>query len=140
MNRAIQAAITIVARPVSETIRNQRSVPAKTGHSRASRKMPAFTMVAECRYAETGVGAAMAWGSQKWKGNWADLVKAPIRIRIRAGPKSGDARTWSPRRMISLSSYEPAISPSISMPAISASPPPPVTISAMRAPWRESGR
>ena len=43
----------------------------------AIRKVPALTMVAECKYALTGAGAAMALGSQKWKGNWADLVKAP---------------------------------------------------------------
>jgi hypothetical protein len=42
-------------------------------------------MVAECRYAETGVGAAIAWGSQKWKGNCALLVKAPARMSRRAG-------------------------------------------------------
>jgi hypothetical protein len=38
-------------------------------------------MVAECRYADTGVGAAIAFGSQKWKGNWALLVNAPRRMR-----------------------------------------------------------
>jgi len=27
--------------------------------------IPAFTIVAECKYALTGVGAAMAWGNQK---------------------------------------------------------------------------
>ena len=27
--------------------------------------IPAFTRVAECKYADTGVGAAMAWGNQK---------------------------------------------------------------------------
>ena len=36
------------ARP-TPTIQNQASVPASTGHSRASRNTPAFTMVAECR-------------------------------------------------------------------------------------------
>jgi len=41
-------------------------------------------MVAECRNAETGVGAAMALGSQKWKGTWADLVNVPARIQITA--------------------------------------------------------
>ena len=46
--------------------------------------MPAFTIVAEWRKALAGVGAAMAPGSQKWKGNCADLVKAPSRIRASA--------------------------------------------------------
>ena len=31
----------------------------------------------------------MALGSQKWNGNWADLVKAPIRTSTSAGMKSG---------------------------------------------------
>jgi|GEM_PF-3195549 hypothetical protein len=36
------------------------------------------------RYADTGVGAAIAFGSQKWKGTWALLVNAPRRMRTRA--------------------------------------------------------
>ena len=36
-------------------------------------------MVAEWRYALTGVGASMADGSQKWNGTWADLVNAPAK-------------------------------------------------------------
>ena len=56
-----------------------------TGHRRASRKTPAFTIVAECRKAETGVGAAIALGSQKWNGNCALLVSAPSRMRTSAG-------------------------------------------------------
>ena len=39
--------------------------------------MPALTIAAACRYALTGVGAAMAPGSQKWKGKIADLLSAP---------------------------------------------------------------
>jgi len=46
-------------------------------------------MVAECRYAETGVGAAIACGSQKWKGNCALLVKAPSSTSSNAGTYSG---------------------------------------------------
>ena len=49
LNSAIQAAITMVTRPAPVTIKNHGSVPDSTGHSRPSRKMPAFTMVAECR-------------------------------------------------------------------------------------------
>ena len=30
-----------------------------------------------------GVGADIAWGSQKWNGNWADLVATPNRNRVR---------------------------------------------------------
>ncbi len=46
---AIQAATTMVTRPVMETIRNHSGVPDSAGHSRASRNTPAFTIVAECR-------------------------------------------------------------------------------------------
>ena len=56
-------------------------MPASTGHRRASRKTPALTIVAECRYADTGVGAAIACGSQKWNGNCALLVSAPSSTR-----------------------------------------------------------
>ncbi len=35
--------------PAPPTIQNHGSVPASTGHSRASRNTPAFTIVAECR-------------------------------------------------------------------------------------------
>ena len=40
---------TMVTRPTPPTRKNHASVPARAGHSRASRKTPAFTMVAECR-------------------------------------------------------------------------------------------
>ena len=50
------------------------------GARRATRKMPALTIAAACRYALTGVGAAIAPGSQKWNGKMADLLNAPIRI------------------------------------------------------------
>ena len=44
----------------------------------------------------TGVGAAMAPGSQKWNGAWADFVNAPNRMSSSAacvaGPAGGDAR------------------------------------------------
>ncbi len=37
------------AAPADETAQNQSSVPARAGHSRASRKTPAFTIAAECK-------------------------------------------------------------------------------------------
>jgi hypothetical protein len=46
-------------------IQNHSEVPASTGQRRARRNTPALTIVAECRYAETGVGAAIAFGNQK---------------------------------------------------------------------------
>ena len=55
-----------------------------SGAKRATRYIPALTMAAECRYAETGVGAAIAPGSQKWAGTMADLVSAPMRMSTMA--------------------------------------------------------
>ena len=51
---------------------------ANPGVIRATRYTPAFTMAAACRYALTGVGAAIAPGSQKCSGTIADLHSAPI--------------------------------------------------------------
>ena len=44
---------------------------------------PAFTIVAEWRYALTGVGATIAPGSHAWNGYWADFVIAPTSTRRR---------------------------------------------------------
>jgi hypothetical protein len=76
-NIARYAPSTSVVAPAPVTIQNHASLPASAGHSRASRNTPAFTIVAECKYADTGVGAAIACGSQKWNGNCALLVSAP---------------------------------------------------------------
>jgi len=54
-----------VVMPALPTNQNHSSVPERTGQSRPSTNTPAFTIVAECRYADTGVGAAIARGSQK---------------------------------------------------------------------------
>ena len=45
----------------------------------------------------TGVGAAMASGSQKWKGNCALLVKQPSRMSSKAGVKRASAWICAPR-------------------------------------------
>ncbi|XQU72057.1 hypothetical protein OJJOAM_004846 [Cupriavidus sp. H18C1] len=97
-------------------------------------------MVAECRYAETGVGAAIAWGSQKWNGNCADLVKTASSTSTIIGGYSGCFCTVPALAITSDSSMLPQIWPSSSTPASSASPPPPVIVSAMRAPLRASER
>src|SRR5512138_1801273 len=47
-----------------------------SGYMRASRYTPAVTMVAAWIWAETGVGPAMASGSQTISGTWADLPMA----------------------------------------------------------------
>ena len=49
LNKAITAPSTIVIRPAEVTIQNHSGVPASTGHMRAIRNIPAFTIVAECR-------------------------------------------------------------------------------------------
>ena len=46
---ATQAAKVTVARPKPVTTCSNSAVPPSTGYSRSIRKMPAFTMVAECR-------------------------------------------------------------------------------------------
>jgi hypothetical protein len=83
-------------RPAVPTIQIHASVPASTGHRRASRNTPSFTIAAECRYADTGVGAAIACGSQKWNGNWALLVSAPMAMRMSAGRYSECSRIRFP--------------------------------------------
>ena len=49
---------------------------------RPTMNTPAATMVAAWIRAETGVGPAMASGSQVCKGTWADLLIAPQKIRM----------------------------------------------------------
>ena len=66
------------------TTGRHRSRSANAGARRATRYTPALTIVAECRYALTGVGATIAPGSQAWNGICADLVNAPSRISTRA--------------------------------------------------------
>ena len=70
---------------------------------RSSRYTPALTTAAACRKADTGVAAAMASGSQKWKGNCAALVNAENAINIatttvtRLSPHTSEARIASRR-------------------------------------------
>ena len=62
----------------------QAGAALEQGVRRCSRKTPAATIAAECRYAETGVGAAIARGSQKWNGTWAHFARAASAMRPRA--------------------------------------------------------
>ena len=59
--------------------------------------LDAFTIVAECRYALTGVGAFIALGNQEWNGACADFVSAPTRssttATVTAVPDGGFATT-----------------------------------------------
>ncbi len=75
--------------PTADWMSVQTMVPPSAGSSRISKKMPALTMVAECRNALTGASAAMALGSQKWKGNWALLVSAPMANKAKMAPYQG---------------------------------------------------
>ena len=56
--------------------------------------MPSFTIVAECRYADAGVGACIALGSQKWKGNCADFVNTASSSPIMIGTIHGLYTSW----------------------------------------------
>ena len=56
-----------------------------TGYSRAPRNTPATTIVAAWISAETGVGPAMASGSQVCSGNWPLLPMIPMNRQIDAG-------------------------------------------------------
>lgn len=114
---------------MARTAGSHQSTPA-AGASRPSRKIPAFTIVAEWRKALAGVGAAIAPGSQAWKGTWADFVIAPTRTSAQPIPESGAAATSSEMRHV------PASPPSTMSPARRARPPAPVT----RAAWRAADR
>src|SRR5699024_10492545 len=61
---ALNAAHTSVMRPTSKILQTHNSEKANNGVNLATRYRPALTIVAECRYALTGVGASMASGSQ----------------------------------------------------------------------------
>ena len=74
---ARQPPSNMVVTPARTTHQRHTPVSLKIGAVRANNTMPALTMVAECKYALTGVGAAIAPGNQKWNGNCADLVNAP---------------------------------------------------------------
>lgn len=54
----------------------------RKGKNRMRRNTPAVTRVEEWTRAETGVGAAIAAGSQLENGSWALFVMAARRIRI----------------------------------------------------------
>src|SRR5699024_12595492 len=75
--------------PIMLTIIKNHSYPENIGENLATKYIPAFTIVAECKYALTGVGASIASGNQMWKGNWADLLKAPSKIKTRINGKYG---------------------------------------------------
>ena len=84
------------------------------------------------------MGACMALGSQKWNGNWADLVKAPSSSNATITPYQGDSASVSACATISDSRNVPASMPAISRPPNSARPPPAVITSDCSAAARAS--
>src|SRR5690606_36267710 len=118
------------------TIGRHTACSAKAGAQRATRYTPALTIVAECRYALTGVGATIAPGSHEWNGYCADLLAAPTSTRTRpalTAPPVGGSATISLRRNVS------AAWPINTNPTNIASPPSPVTSSACSAAARARG-
>ena len=61
---ANSAPSNIVTAPKEITSGGHAASSLKAGYMRPIKKTPALTIVAECKYADTGVGAAIAPGSQ----------------------------------------------------------------------------
>ena len=99
--------------------------------------MPAFTIAAAWRYALTGVGAAIAPGSQKWKGKIADFDRAPTRSMTTAASTIGPV--GASERMVEMLEV-PASTTSSTTPISITSPPSVVTSSACRAARRLDAR
>ncbi len=89
-------------------------------------------MAAECRYALTGVGAAIAAGNQKLTGKIADLEMAPARISTSAVARYAPPGR-APASTICDQRYVPAYSPSMMKPISMARPPTVVTMRAWLA-------
>ena len=75
------AAKTAVNNPTTATTVSATPETSKTGCMRTTRYTPAVTMVAAWMSAETGVGPAIASGSQTCSGTCADLPAAPANSR-----------------------------------------------------------
>lgn len=78
MSTSVKAANPAIVRVVNPTQNSVSLFPPKRGIARTNRYTPAVTNVEECTSADTGVGAAIAAGSQAEKGTWALLVMAVI--------------------------------------------------------------
>src|SRR5439155_3293357 len=79
--KAIVAANNAVSAPTPATTAEESGAMANSTLLRATRNTPAVTIVAAWIRAETGVGPAMASGSQVWSGICADFANAPTMIR-----------------------------------------------------------
>ncbi|CAM3982753.1 hypothetical protein DEMA109039_02440 [Deinococcus marmoris] len=128
----------IVATPSGTIIPLHRALLPKISPNLATSTTPALTIVAECRKAETGVGASIAVGSHRWKGSCALLVKAASSVSSSAGINRGEARTASrssPERVVL-----PPATDSRATAANRPSPPSALTRNALIAPSRASLR
>src|SRR6266550_5115513 len=76
---AIVAAKIAVIAPTTPTTASEGPAAANSGIERATRYTPAVTIVAAWIRADTGVGPAIASGSQVYKGICADLPVAPTK-------------------------------------------------------------
>ena len=85
-----------VSTPTAVTMARAVGDSWKTGIIRAIRYTPAVTIVAACTSADTGVGPAIASGSQTNSGPWADLPKAPSISRIGIQVFTGSAEPAAP--------------------------------------------
>ena len=83
---AATPAIIMVALPIANNPETFSNLTLRGTSNRIIRYTPAVTSVEECTRADTGVGAAMAAGSQDEKGTWALLVNL---ARIRSPAKTG---------------------------------------------------
>ena len=140
---AIQPAITMVTRPSGMIARCHVVVVPNVGDRRATRKTPAFTIAAECRNADTGVGAAIAPGSQKWNGAIADLVSAPRTSSTTAVAIAGACScsyVSAPGAVSAENSQCPVVWPMRMMPTSITRPPNVVTSSACPADLRDDAR
>lgn len=83
--RAVSAAISMVRQLIVKRVKLYIGICWRVGARRIIRKTPAVTKVDEWTRAETGVGAAIAMGSQGENGNCALLVIAARRVAKRRG-------------------------------------------------------
>src|SRR4051795_7381100 len=76
---AIVAANSAVITPTQAmSVGSQSADTASSGLMRTIRNTPAVTIVAAWIRADTGVGPAIASGSQRYSGSWALLPQAPM--------------------------------------------------------------
>ncbi len=77
LHSAMVAPSRAVNPPMTAMVTSTQGESWNTGNMRTTRYTPEVTMVAACTSADTGVGPAIASGSQTNSGNCADLPNAP---------------------------------------------------------------